>query len=182
MSTVRTRRDRSVRVARVSVRPIARRIESRCSTPVVHCCTPRSTHEGVRAHARPFGLACACVCESLRAGAPAWMRVRTQGVLPESACVRVTLCIFWGRMAHHNGAHNTARELSANWLHRRGTRRVLTPVFCHAVHRCACVSAGTPTPAPTLTPARSPTLAPTTVAPAVAPSGMSSPLSTLGYP
>jgi hypothetical protein len=81
-----------------------------------------------------------------------------------------------GRTTHCNG------EFPANWLHRRGTRRVLTPAFCRAVHRCACVRAvpptpspppTPPTPAPTLTPARSPTLAPTTVAPAVAPSGMS---------
>ena len=82
------------------------------------------------------------------------------------ACVAVHLlgCI-------PRAVHGTARELLANWLHSRGTRRVLTPAFCRAVHRCACVCAVTP--APTLTPARSPTLAPTTAVPAVAPSGMS---------
>jgi hypothetical protein len=47
-------------------------------------------------------------------------------------------------MTHDQRGHGTARELSANWLHRYVG----------------------------LTPARSPTLAPTTVVPAVAPSGM----------
>ena len=83
-----------------------------------------------------------------------------------------------GCTARHGG------EPSANWLQRRGTRRVLAPASCRAV-RLACVRAGTATP--TLTPTRSPTLAPTTVVPAVAPSGTSffeypSALSTVGCP
>jgi hypothetical protein len=75
-------------------------------------------------------------------------------------------CASFGGVWHiTTGMHGTARELSAHWLHRRGTRRVLTSACCRAVHRCACVCAVTPT--------RSPTPAPTTGVPAVAPSGMS---------
>jgi hypothetical protein len=173
------------------------------------------THECVRAHSRPCGLArvCVCVfvCVRLRGCARAHLRARPACVrvyvcglalcvcVCTFACVRaagistvlggyswgtrwrtrahgvysgvrtgysqkVRTCVFgcasFGGVWHiTTGAHGTARELSANWLHRRGTRRVLTSAFCRAVHRCACVSAGTPTP--------------TTVVPAVAPSGMS---------